>query len=71
MLLGPPIAGIFNERIFPGADGVRFSLITVTGLFGIIGIGLLWLGRKPYARSLSEADAAFEEEQADAQSAAV
>ena len=54
MLLGPPIAGIFNERIFPGGDGVRYSIASVTLLFGCLGLLFLWLGRKPYARSLAE-----------------
>lgn len=56
MLLGPPIAGLFNERIFPETDGVRYSLATVTLLFGGIGLALLWAGRSFYARSLKEAE---------------
>jgi MFS family permease len=57
MLLGPPIAGVFNERIFPGNDGVRWSLLTMAPLFGVIGLILLALCRKHYARSLAVADA--------------
>ena len=57
MLLGPPIAGFFNERLFPQADGVRWSLLTMTPLFGLLGLTLLALGRKHYARSLDAADA--------------
>jgi len=56
MMLGPPLAGFFNERIFPGADGVRYSLITLTAVFGVLGTILLWLGRRHYARSMAEAD---------------
>ena len=56
MLLGPPIAGVFNERIFPGADGVRWSLLTLTPLFGLTGLALLQLGRRHYAVSLEVAD---------------
>jgi MFS family permease len=56
MLLGPPIAGFFNERVFPGADGVRWSLLTLTPLFGITGLVLLQLGRRHYAASLGVAD---------------
>ena len=48
-LLGPPIAGFFNEVVFPDEGGVRYSIITVTGLFGIIGGMLLQAARKPYA----------------------
>jgi MFS family permease len=57
MLLGPPIAGVFNERIFPGQDGVRWSLLTVAPTFGVMGLILLALCRKHYARSLADADA--------------
>lgn len=57
MLLGPPIAGFFNERVFPGADGVRWSLLVVAPTFGLLGLSLLSLGRKHYARSLEVADA--------------
>jgi MFS family permease len=57
MLLGPPIGGVFNERIFPDADGVRWSLLTVAPIFGITGLALLALCRKHYAVSLATADA--------------
>jgi MFS family permease len=57
MLLGPPIAGVFNERIFPDKDGVRWSLLTVAPIFGITGLVLLALCRKHYAVSLAAADA--------------
>ena len=48
-LLGPPITGFFNEVIFPEVDGVRYSIICVTVLFGLIGTISLQLARKPYA----------------------
>lgn len=57
MLLGPPLAGFCNERLFPQADGVRWSLLTVTPVFGILGLVLLALGRRHYARSLAAAEA--------------
>ncbi len=57
MMFGPPLAGAFNEHIFPGPEGVRYSMITMTIFFGIIGVFFLWLARKPYARSLEQADA--------------
>jgi MFS family permease len=57
MMLGPPLAGAFNEYIFPEAGGVRYSLITLTSVFGVIGGVSLWLGRRHYAVSLTEADA--------------
>ncbi|MDH3643069.1 MAG: MFS transporter, partial [Gammaproteobacteria bacterium] len=56
MMLGPPLAGIFNEQIFPGTDGVRYSLITLTSIFGLLGGASLWLGRRHYAASLAHAD---------------
>jgi MFS family permease len=57
MLLGPPIAGVFNERIFPDKEGVRWSLLTMAPIFGITGLLLLALCRKHYAVSLAAADA--------------
>jgi hypothetical protein len=56
MLLGPPIAGLFNERIFPEADGIRWSLLTVTPIFGLTGLALLALCRRHYAASLEAAE---------------
>jgi MFS family permease len=56
MLLGPPITGFLNERIFPGAEGVRWSLLTLTPVVGITGLVLLALCRRHYAASLAAAD---------------
>ncbi len=56
MLLGPPITGAFNEWVFPEAEGVRYSLVIVSSVFGFIGLILLQLARKPYAASLAAAD---------------
>jgi MFS family permease len=56
MLLGPPIAGFFNERVFPGGDGVRWSILTVTPIFGLAGLILLWFCRRHYAASLVAAE---------------
>jgi MFS family permease len=56
MLLGPPIAGFFNEHIFPGSDGVRWSILTVTPIFGFAGLALLWFCRRHYAASLVVAE---------------
>ncbi len=50
-LLGPPVAGFFNEVVFPETDGVRFSMISVVLMFGLAGTVLLQLARKPYARA--------------------
>ena len=56
MLLGPPIAGTFNEYVFPQVEGVRYSLVTVTTIFGLLGITRLQFARRPYAASLEEAE---------------
>jgi MFS family permease len=56
MMFGPPLAGAFNEYIFPGSEGVRYSMITMTSFFGLSGILFLWLGRKHYAKSMASAD---------------
>jgi MFS family permease len=55
MMFGPPLAGAFNEYIFPGDDGIRYSMITMTCFFGILGVVLLWFSRKPYAESMKKA----------------
>jgi MFS family permease len=57
MMLGPPIAGVFNEQVFPGTEGVRYSVATVTLLFGSIGFACLWACRRHYARSVREVEA--------------
>ena len=57
MMLGPPLAGFFNEHVFPDPGGVRHSLITLTLVFGGLGVILLWAGRRPYAASLRAAEA--------------
>jgi len=56
MLLGPPIAGLFNERLFPQADGVRYSVTTLTLICGLAGLVLLAFCRRHYGRSLLAAD---------------
>ncbi len=55
MMFGPPLAGAFNDYLFSGLDGVRYSMMTMTLLFGVLGVVLLWFARAPYARSLSQA----------------
>ena len=57
MAFGPVIAGIFNDHLFPGTDGVRYSLMTLTSICGVLGTLSLWACRKPYIRSLEDADA--------------
>ena len=57
-LLGPPIAGYFNDVVFPEADGVRYSIISLTLVFGVLGGVLLQLARRPYALAWQRAQAA-------------
>ncbi|MEM1434359.1 MAG: MFS transporter [Pseudomonadota bacterium] len=57
-LLGPPIAGYFNEVVFSEADGVRYSIISLTVGFGVLGVLLLQLARRPYAAALEHMEAA-------------
>ena len=57
MMLGPPLAGFFNEYVYPEVSGVRHSLITVTAIFGCLGAALLWAARRPYGISLRAAEA--------------
>lgn len=56
MMLGPPIAGTFNEQIFPSDQGVRYSIMSVTVIFGILGTIFLMLARKPYIRTAADAE---------------
>ena len=56
MMFGPPLAGAFNEYIFPGVEGVRYSMITMTCFFGITGVVLLQLGRKHYALTMKNTE---------------
>ncbi len=58
MMFGPPLAGAFNEYIFPTPEGVRYSMITMTCFFGLLGVTLLWLGRKHYAVTMARVNAA-------------
>lgn len=56
MMFGPPMAGAFNEFVFPGPDGVRYSMITMTTFFGVMGVIFLWFGRRHYAKSMEQAN---------------
>lgn len=60
-LLGPPIAGYFNEVVFPQVDGVRYSIIVVSLIFGCIGGAFLQAGRRAYATALERVDAETDE----------
>ena len=55
MFFGPPLAGAFNEYIFPGTQGIRYSMISMTCFFGLLGVLLLWFAREPYSQSMEKA----------------
>ena len=57
MGLGPPVAGYLNDQVFTGPEGVRYSLMTMAIVCGVIGLTLLLMCRKYYAESLARADA--------------
>ncbi len=61
MMLGPPVAGFFNEHVFPGGDGVRYSIMSLTALFGFLGTVLLLAARAPYVTSAQDAEQWAEE----------
>ena len=53
--LGPPLTGWLSDNIFTERGGILYSLVVITGLFGTIGIILLWMGRRAFAESLLRA----------------
>jgi len=59
MMFGPPLAGFFNTYLFPGPDGIRYSIITLVLVFGSLGTVFLLLGRKAYAESYHRAKLAY------------
>jgi len=59
MGVGPPIAGAINDYIFPEPDGVRYSIMLMMAIFGPLGVGALWWGRRHYADSLARAEKQF------------
>lgn len=57
MTLGLSFTGMLTDYVFSKPEDVRYSLMVMVGVFGPIGVGLLWRGRKHYARSLEASDA--------------
>lgn len=56
MALGPVAAGFFNEYVFTGPDGIRYSLMAMAVSCGVVGLSILWICRKHYAESMRRAD---------------
>lgn len=52
LFLGPPTVGLIADAI-PGADGLRIALSTTFAVFGVMTIGVLWWGLKPF-REMAE-----------------
>jgi MFS family permease len=46
--LGPVVVGLMNDMIFPGADGVRYSLAWVNAVTAPLAAMFLWMALKPY-----------------------
>lgn len=56
-LLGFGFTGMITDYLFTSPEDLRYSVIVMVGIFGPIGLTLLSLGRKHYARSLEAAEA--------------
>ncbi len=56
MGIGPMLGGFISDVLFPGPEGVRYSIMLMACVFGPLGVGLLWWGRQHYAKSLAYAE---------------
>jgi MFS family permease len=54
--LGPPLTGWLSDTIFTERDGILYSLVVMTSIFGTIGIALLWAGRHHFAKSVARSE---------------
>jgi MFS family permease len=50
--IGPSAVAIFTDYVFRGDESVRYSLLIVATAAHLLSAGLLWIGLKPYRRSL-------------------
>jgi MFS family permease len=50
LIAGPVLVGVLSDQLFPGADGVRYSLALVIATSCPIMVGLLWLACRPYRK---------------------
>ncbi|MGE0129647.1 MAG: spinster family MFS transporter [Blastocatellales bacterium] len=51
--VGPSAVAIFTDYVFRGDESVRYSLLIVATAAHLIAAALLWIGLKPYRRSLN------------------
>lgn len=56
-LLGFGFTGMLTDYLFTGPEDLRYSVMVMVGVFGPLGFGLLWLGRKHYAASFEASKA--------------
>jgi MFS family permease len=52
--VGPSIIGMLNDGAFTGADGIRYSMLVMCGVFGIGGVIMLAAAKGRFARKLAE-----------------
>ncbi len=64
--LGPTAVALATERLFQDDRAVHASLALVTVAANLLAAGLLWLGRKPFVRSLDSLEAAQQRRQESA-----
>jgi MFS family permease len=46
--LGPVVVGLMNDTVFPGGDGVRYSLALVNAVTAPLAAVFLWMALRPY-----------------------
>ncbi|HKQ77248.1 MAG TPA: MFS transporter [Blastocatellia bacterium] len=55
--LGPTVVAMFTDYVFQAESQIGFSLSTTTLILGPLGALVIWLGMKPYGRSVAAARA--------------
>lgn len=55
--LGPTIYALFTDFVFRDEMKLNYSFFAVTAIITPISIVIFWLGRKPFARAIEEAEA--------------
>lgn len=54
LIAGPVLVGVLSDQLFPGKEGVRYSLALVVAASCPVMVGLLWLASGPYRRLVSQ-----------------
>jgi MFS family permease len=55
--LGPTVVALFTDYVFHAESQIRYSMCLVTVLLGPLATAILWLGMKPYGRSVARTKA--------------